>query len=126
MDGNADGMSEPAAGGTVVLSVSSRAETGRRLAAALEDKAQGAHITFPSVDLLWRVVTPKRLAILRALAGGDPAAIREVSRRVGRDVKAVHGDVHALMDAGLIEDAGRAGVRFGYDAVRVEFTVAAA
>ena len=93
---------------------------------ALEGAAQGLHITFPTVEMLWRVVTPKRLDILRALAGGTPAAIREVARRVGRDVKAVHGDVHALLDAGLIEDAGRAGVRFPYDAVRVAFTVSAA
>lgn len=110
--------------GTVILSVSDRAETARRMEAALEGKPQEPRITFPDVALLWRVVTPKRLAILRALAGGDPAAIREVARRVGRDVKGVHGDVHALIDAGLLERAPE-GVRFGYDAVRVEFTLAA-
>jgi len=35
--------------------------------------------------------------------------IREVARRVGRDVKAVHGDVHALLNAGVLErtDDGR-------------------
>ena len=131
MGGTTDGFEEMSGGfdnggGTVVLSVSSRAETSRRLVAAMEGETQGSHITFPSVELLWRVVTPKRLAVLRALAGGEAAAIREVARRVERDVKAVHGDVHALIDAGLIDDAGRAGVRFPYDAVRVEFTVAEA
>ncbi len=42
---------------------------------------------------------------------------------MGRDVEAVHGDVHALLDAGLLErnDDGR--VVFPYDAVRVAFDV---
>lgn len=125
MDGDANDIAG-LSGGMVRPSVSSRTETSRRLAAALAGDAQGRHITFPSVELLWRVVTPKRLDILRAPAGGEPAAIRDVARRVARDVKAVHGDVHALIDAGLIEDAGRPGLRFGYDAVRAELTAAAA
>jgi hypothetical protein len=41
-------------------------------------------------------------------------------------VKAVHGDVRALLDAGVLErdDAGR--VVFPYDAVHVDFVLAAA
>jgi predicted transcriptional regulator len=30
-----------------------------------------------------------------------------VARRVGRDVKAVHGDVHALIDATLLDKSER-------------------
>lgn len=37
------------------------------------------------------------------MTGQGPLAIREVARRVGRDVNAVHGDVHALIDAGLLD-----------------------
>ena len=48
-----------------------------------------------------------------------------VARRVGRDVKAVHGDVRRLVDAGIVKEAPH-GVRFGYDAVRVDFTLDAA
>ena len=110
---------------TVTLAVASRAETAERMRAALGGEKQGAYITFPTVELLWKVVTPKRLAILRALAGGEAASIREVARRVGRDVKAVHGDVRSLIDAGLVDDTGQ-GVRFGYGAVKVQFTLRAA
>ena len=109
---------------TVVLSVATREETAARMRAAMRGEAQGARITFPTVELLWKVVTPKRLEILRALTGGETVSIREVARRVERDVKAVHGDVRALVSAGLVEDTG-AGVRFGYGAVRVEFTLRA-
>ncbi len=47
-------------------------------------------------------------------------SIREGARRVGRDVKAVHGDVHALLNAGVI-DRRDGGVEFRYDGVHVDF-----
>lgn len=37
-----------------------------------------------------------------------------------RDVKAVHGDVHALLDVGVIEREGK-GVIFPYYGVHVDF-----
>jgi predicted transcriptional regulator len=37
-----------------------------------------------------------------------------------QNVKAVHGDVHALLNAGVIEREGK-GVIFPYDAVHVDF-----
>jgi len=37
------------------------------------------------------------------MTGAGALTIREVARRVGRDVEAVHGDVHALLDAGLVD-----------------------
>jgi len=49
-------------------------------------------------------------------------SIREVVRRVGRDVKAVHDDVTALLHAGALDQA-EAGVVFPYDAVHVDFTL---
>jgi hypothetical protein len=41
-------------------------------------------------------------------------------------VKAVHGDVHALIEAGLLERDATGLVVFPFDAVRVDFTLAAA
>jgi predicted transcriptional regulator len=109
----------------VTLSVAGRDGVSRRMRQALGGEPQGDFISFASVELLWKVITPKRLEVLRALAGAGALPIREVARRVGRDVKAVHGDVHALIDAGIVEATG-SGVRFGYDAVRVDFTLDAA
>jgi predicted transcriptional regulator len=53
-------------------------------------------------------------------------AIREVARRVGRDVKAVHGDIVALLDAGVLSRATEGGVVFPFEAVKVEFMLEAA
>jgi predicted transcriptional regulator len=64
--------------------------------------------------------------LLKALAGQDGVTIREAARRVGRDVKAVHGDIHALLDAGLLDRTDDGRILFGYDAVKVDFTLQAA
>jgi predicted transcriptional regulator len=47
--------------------------------------------------------------------------IREVARRARRDVKAVHGDVTALLKAGLLDRNDRGQVEFVYEAVKIEF-----
>src|SRR5271165_2944394 len=106
----------------VTLSIASRDEVSRRAAAAFRGEEQGAHISFDSVDLLWNTLTKKRWEILRAMTGQGALSIREVARRVGRDVKAVHGDVTALLQAGILDQA-EAGVVFPYDAVHVDFTL---
>jgi predicted transcriptional regulator len=104
----------------VTLSVASREDVTRRALAAFEGESQGAHISFASAELLWETLTRKRWELLQAMTGQGAMSIRETARRVGRDVKAVHGDVHALINAGLI-DRTNAGVIFPYDAVHVDF-----
>lgn len=110
----------------VTLSVASHEEVTRRALAAFEGKAQGAHISFASVELLWQTLTTKRWEILKAMTGRGSLTIREVARRVERDVKAVHGDIHALLNAGVIERTDEGLVVFPYDAVHVDFMVTAA
>jgi len=105
---------------TVTLSVSSREDMNRRALAAFEGQSQGAHISFASAELLWKTLTRKRWELLRALTGEGAMSIREAARRVGRDVKAVHGDVQALIAAGVL-DRTDDGVVFPYDAVHVDF-----
>ena len=87
---------------------------------------QAARISFASPELLWRVLTAKRWELLRALCGAGPVSIREAARRVGRDVKAVHGDITALLRAGLLDRVEGGGVVFPYEAVKVEFLLQAA
>jgi predicted transcriptional regulator len=111
---------------TVTLSVASRDEVDRRALAAFGGEPQGAHVSFASVELLWRTLTRKRWELLKAMTGRGPMTIREAARRVGRDVKAVHGDVHALLDAGVLERAEGRRVVFPYDTVHVDFVLRAA
>jgi predicted transcriptional regulator len=110
---------------TVTLGVSSIDDVKERLAAAFRDEPQGERISFASVDLLWKVISPKRWDIIRAMTGQGPLAIREVARRLSRDVKGVHGDMLALINAGVV-DRVENGVVFPYDAVHVDFMLKAA
>ena len=82
---------------------------------------QSARISFASPELLWQVLTAKRWALLKALCGAGPVSIREAARRVHRDVKAVHGDVTALLAAGVLSRAEGGGIEFPFEAVMVEF-----
>lgn len=88
--------------------------------------AKAARISFATPELLWQVLTAKRWELLKALCGAGPVSIREAARRVGRDVKAVHGDVTALLNAGILERAEGGGIVFPYEAVKVEFMFQAA
>jgi predicted transcriptional regulator len=59
------------------------------------------------------------------MTGAGPMSIREVARRVNRDVKAVHGDVAALLKAGILrKEDGR--VVFPFDEVRLDVRMKAA
>lgn len=75
---------------------------------------------------MWRVLTPYRWAVLETTTGAGPLALREIARRVNRDVKGVHTDVHALLNAGVIDRTESGAFEFPYDAVRVDFTLRAA
>lgn len=87
---------------------------------------RAAHIAFATPELLWKVLTAKRWQLLKALCGAGPVSIREAARRVGRDVKAVHSDVVALRNAGVLESADGGRIVFPFDAVKVEFLLRAA
>jgi predicted transcriptional regulator len=111
---------------TVTVGIASLDETKRRMRRAFRDERQGAFISFPSLELLWKVLTPKRWEIVRAMAGAGPLAIREVARLVERDVKSVHGDVQALLKAGVLDRGKDRRIVFPYNQIHVDFVVRAA
>ena len=76
---------------TLILDVQTPAESMADFARAWKaGKTQkSARISFATPELLWRVLTPKRWELLKALCGAGPVSIREAARRAGRDVKAV-------------------------------------
>ena len=113
---------------TVVLEVRSLNET---LSDASQTMKTGRakrepRISFATPELLWEVLTAKRWELLKAFCGVGPISIRAAARRVGRDVKAVHGDVKALLDAGILDRTSEGRVQFPFDAVKVEFLLRAA
>jgi len=88
-------------------------------------QAEPPAITFSTWELMHKVLSPKRLEIVRALCGQPSMSIRELSRRLERDFKGVHTDVVALIGAGLIDQEGGR-ICFPYDRIHVEFDIDAA
>jgi predicted transcriptional regulator len=110
----------------LAIHVEDRGASKARLKAAFKGKPQGAHYSFPTMDAFMKVLTLKRWELLQAMIGQGSMSVREAARRVDRDVKSVHGDLKAMLLAGVIDKDEAGQVVFPYDAVHVDFTVSAA
>lgn len=110
---------------TVTIDVAPLDAVKQRMADAHRGRRRGAYISFPTHELMWKTLTPKRWAILKSMTGAGSLGVREIARLVERDVKGVHTDLQALAKAGVI-DRDEAKYVFPYDAVHVDFTLKAA
>jgi predicted transcriptional regulator len=89
-------------------------------------KTSAPRISFESPELLFKMLSGKRWELLNTMTGAGPISIREAARRVERDVKAVHGDVTALINAGILSKTDDGMIVFPYDAIHVDFMLKAA
>ena len=81
------------------------------------------HLGFATWEAMVRVLSPKRLELLRHLHRNPAKNVRQLAAALGRDYRRVHDDVAALEGAGLLErDAG--GLRAEYEAFDVQMRVA--
>ena len=81
------------------------------------------HIGFETFERFARVMTPRRLELLRDVHRHPPRSVRALSFALGRDYRRVHEDVEALVNAGLLDRDGTA-LRADYDTVRMETSIA--
>jgi predicted transcriptional regulator len=89
-------------------------------------EVEAGHIVFPSAGLLWKTIWGGRCELIEAMAGKGPMSLRAAARLVGKDVKTVHGDAHALLRNGILKKNSKGQIVFPYDAIHVDFTVPAA
>lgn len=112
---------------TVTIDIRPLADTLGLFAKAWKGgQASARHISFESPELLFKTLSGKRWELLNAMTGMGAMSIREAARRVDRDVKAVHGDVTALLNAGLLSKTDDGMIVFPYDAIHVDFMLKAA
>lgn len=103
-----------------------RAAIARTQAEAKAGKYAGqARITFRSAESMARVLTPTRWGIVQTLTGAGPLGVRELARRVERDVKGVHTDANALVTAGIVDRTEDGKYLFPFDRVKVRFDLPA-
>lgn len=111
---------------TVTIGVASLDDVMQRAAAAFRGEAQGEHISFESVEDLWKTLSPRRWTLIRAMAGKGAISTRAAGRLIGQDIKTVHADVQALLSAGILEKDAAGRIKFPYDAIHVDFMIEAA
>lgn len=87
---------------------------------------QGEVLNFESAGAFFGRLTERRWALLHALQGQGELAVRELARRVGRDMKRVHEDVQVLADLGLVERTEAGGVVCPFAAVHIDMQILAA
>jgi predicted transcriptional regulator len=76
-------------------------------------------VAFESWDALREVLTAERLRLLRHLRAHPARSVRALAVALRRDYRNVHGDVAALLRAGLVERS-REGIRATADMLAVE------
>jgi predicted transcriptional regulator len=81
------------------------------------------HISFENWETMVRVLSPKRLALLRHVHRLPAKNVRALAVALGRDYRRVHEDVTALEAAGLL-GRDRDGVRADYDVFEVKMRLA--
>ncbi len=60
-------------------------------------------VYFTSVEAFRKAITPRRLALLKAIKTEKPSSVRQLSKIAGRDVKNVSTDIKFLDQVGLVD-----------------------
>ncbi|MFP4246216.1 MAG: transcriptional regulator [Halochromatium sp.] len=103
-----------------MIEVASEEDALAQAIASLErNTPQPSRYLFRTQEDLLDTLTSNRFAILKALTGAGPIGVRELSRRVGRDVSAVHADAQRLSGIGLIDKTDGGKLHFPYDALDI-------
>jgi predicted transcriptional regulator len=88
------------------------------------ERVREHHVTFDSFETLAKVLTPRRLELLRHVHRNPAASIRALAQALGRDYRRVHDDVDALAEAGLLERAEEGtGVTAPFDAIETKIAL---
>ena len=98
-------------------------QAGRRATAR---SYHGEVLNFESPGAFFGRMTERRWALVRALQGQGEISLRELARRVERDVKRVHEDVQELLDLGLVERGEGGGVVCPFATVHFDMELRAA
>ena len=106
-------------------------EMGRRFVDAWHRAERGTltkenaerHLGFETFETFSRVMTPRRLELLRHVHRHSARSIRALAIALRRDYRRVHEDVETLMEAGLLDRDG-SGLHADYETVKIETRVA--
>ena|SRR5215213_1383659 len=84
-------------------------------------KFRERHLAFESWDALARVLTGKRMELLRYVRRHEVGSVRALAKALKRDYSNVHADVQALAAVGLLDTTE--GVRADYDGIETKIAI---
>lgn len=82
-------------------------------------------LTFESLPVLLKNLTPARWTLIEQLKRSGPLSINELARRLGRHYKNVHTDVTRLIEFGLVERRDDQRIVVTWDIVTAQMQLAA-
>ncbi len=98
---------------------------GKRAVTGLETgEYQGETLNFETPGAFFSRLTERRWELLDALLGSGTVGVRELARRLGRDVKRVHEDAATLAELGLIEKDERGALNCPFENIHVDMMMA--
>ena len=112
------GIKEPKASANEFVNAWEQAKPGRRT-------RPQERSCFEDLPTLLKLLTPQRLATLRALRQQGPLSVRKLARAMDRDYKNAFDDVRALERAGLITRSGDGKPTVTWSKIVAEFDTAA-
>jgi predicted transcriptional regulator len=77
-------------------------------------------LNFDSPAALFGQLTERRWALIHMLQAAGELSVRELARRVERDIKRAHEDAGALVNLGIFERTASGGVRCPYVDIHVD------
>src|ERR1039457_3496544 len=80
------------------------------------------HLAFESWETLARILSGKRMEVLRYVRRHNVTSIRALAKALSRDYSNVHADVQALASAGLLDSVNGA-LRADYDAIETRIAI---
>ncbi|MDR2093323.1 MAG: hypothetical protein LBP58_08440 [Azoarcus sp.] len=105
---------------TEIIDTMARAQTG-----LARETYMGETLNFETPAAFFSRLTTNRWAMLNALQGASSIGVRELARRLGRDVKRVHEDAAELVELGLVERADNGALSCPYADIHVDMHIAA-
>ncbi|WP_376711213.1 HVO_A0114 family putative DNA-binding protein [Pseudochrobactrum lubricantis] len=101
-------------------------EAGKRAEKGLtSDAYQGETLNFETPGAFFSQLTGLRWNLINELLGAGKIGVRELARRLNRDVKRVHVDAAALIELGLIEKDERGALSCPFENIHVDMIMSA-
>ena len=102
-----------------------RFEQAWRRGVAGSSRSSEVRLTFESLPILLKNLTPARWKLLEAVKRSGPMSINELARLLERNYKNVHTDVTRLIDLGLIGRLPDRRIAVAWDTIAAEMKLAA-